>query len=48
MGKGEVILVKGSQGLRMEKAVEVLVPRKNWKDLTRQDKFWRRKSVKSV
>ncbi|MFH1182831.1 MAG: UDP-N-acetylmuramoyl-tripeptide--D-alanyl-D-alanine ligase [Candidatus Moraniibacteriota bacterium] len=48
VGKGEVILVKGSQGLRMEKVVEVLVPRKNWKYLTRQDVYWKRKSVKKV
>lgn len=48
VGKGEVILVKGSQGLRMEKAVEVLVPKKNWQYLTRQDIYWKRKSVKEV
>lgn len=48
VGKGEVVLVKGSQGLRMEKAVEALVSRKNRKYLTRQDKYWRRKGVKEV
>lgn len=48
IGKGEVILVKGSQGIRLEKAVEALVARKNWKYLTRQDKYWKRKPVKSV
>jgi len=48
IGQGEIILVKGSQGLRMEKAVEVLVPKKERHNLTRQDKYWRRKPVKEV
>lgn len=48
VGKGEVILAKGSQGIRLEKAAEVLVARKNWKHLTRQDKYWKRKGVKEV
>jgi len=48
IGKGEVILVKGSQGLRMEKAVEKLVVKKELNKLTRQDKYWRRKGVKEV
>ena len=48
IGKGEVILVKGSQGLRLEKAVEILVSRKKRKFLTRQDKYWRRKGVREV
>jgi UDP-N-acetylmuramoyl-tripeptide--D-alanyl-D-alanine ligase len=48
VGKGEVILVKGSQGLRMEKAVEELVIKKELPKLTRQDKYWKRKAVKEV
>jgi len=48
IGKGEVILIKGSQGMRMEKAAEKLIPIKNWKMLTRQDKYWRRKPVKEI
>jgi len=48
IGKGEVILVKGSQGLRMEKAVEELVARKEKKYLTRQDKYWKKKEVREV
>ena len=48
VGKGEVVLVKGSQGLRMEKVVEALVIKKELDKLTRQDKYWRRKGVKEV
>jgi len=48
VGKGEVVLVKGSQGLRMEKAVEALVIKKELPKLTRQDKYWKRKGVKEV
>ncbi len=48
IGKGELILVKGSQGLRMEKAVEELVPQKSQKLLARQDKYWKRKKVREV
>jgi len=48
IGKGEVILVKGSQGLRMEKAVEKLVIKKELSKLTRQDRYWKRKPVKEV
>jgi len=48
VGKGEVILVKGSQGLRMEKAVEILVFKKERQNLTRQDTYWKKKPVKEV
>ena len=48
VGKGEMILVKGSQGLRMEKVVEALVVKKDLPLLTRQDKYWLRKPVKEI
>lgn len=47
--KGEVILIKGSQGMRMEKIVEALLPKKAKKSkLVRQDKYWKKKGVKEV
>jgi len=48
IGKGEVVLVKGSQGLRMEKAAEVLVFKKERQNLTRQDKYWKKKPVNEI
>lgn len=48
VGKGAVVLIKGSQGLRMEKISEVLVSDKSLKELPRQDKSWKKKPVKEV
>ena len=48
IGRGEFILVKGSQGMRMEKVVEKLVPSRYHRLLPRQDKYWKRKGVKKV
>ena len=48
IGKGELILVKGSQGMRMEKAIEPLIPEKSRKLLPRQDKYWKKKKVREV
>lgn len=48
VGKGAVILVKGSQGLRMEKITERLVLEKELKKLPRQDASWKKKPVKEV
>jgi len=50
VGKGEVILIKGSQGVRLEKAAEKLVksPRSAQKNLVRQSKYWKRKPVIEV
>jgi UDP-N-acetylmuramyl pentapeptide synthase len=45
---GDVVLVKGSQGMRMEKVVEQLIQDKeNMKNLLcRQDEVWKRKEYK--
>ncbi len=48
VGKGSVILIKGSQGLRMEKIAEKLVNEKELKKLPRQDKSWKNKTVREV
>ena len=48
IGSGEVILVKGSQGLRMEKITEQLVPKKEWNRLPRQNTEWKSKPVKEA
>jgi len=42
MQQGDVILVKGSQGMRMEKIVEEVMaePEKKAKLLVRQDAYW--------
>lgn len=43
--KGDLILVKGSQGMRMERAVELLMsnPRDKMKLLVRQEKEWQKR-----
>lgn len=48
VGQGELILAKGSQGMRIEKAIEPLVPEKSKKLLPRQDKYWKKRKVKEV
>ncbi|MBM3256384.1 MAG: UDP-N-acetylmuramoyl-tripeptide--D-alanyl-D-alanine ligase [Candidatus Moranbacteria bacterium] len=48
VGSGEVILIKGSQGLRMEKITELLVPKKERFRLPRQNAEWKNKPVNEV
>jgi hypothetical protein len=40
--KGDIILIKGSQGIRLERAVEAIMEHKELKNklLCRQDKEW--------
>jgi hypothetical protein len=44
--KNDLILIKGSQGVRMERAVEsILLDKKNKKNLlVRQDEEWKKKN----
>lgn len=44
IGEGDLILIKGSQGMRMEKAVEEIMahPEKAAELLVRQDEFWKK------
>jgi UDP-N-acetylmuramoyl-tripeptide--D-alanyl-D-alanine ligase len=48
--KGDLILVKGSQGMRMEKVVEEVMaePEKAGNLLTRQDETWKKKPWQKV
>jgi len=47
---GDLILVKGSQGMRMEKIVEEIMREPNQKEklLVRQDNFWKNKEFQEV
>ncbi len=50
MRKGDLILIKGSQGMRMEKIVEEVMahPEKAEKLLCRQSEAWKKKPWKKV
>jgi UDP-N-acetylmuramoyl-tripeptide--D-alanyl-D-alanine ligase len=44
VGKGDIILVKGSQGVRMERCAEMLLANtEDRKDLPRQEWEWKRR-----
>ena len=44
IGKGDVILIKGSQGIRMERIVEALIADpKDTEKLVRQEREWKKR-----